>query len=260
MNGMAVKNALDILKKRIAQGVAPLLTGARKDDPTLPQDVDFAGNALADSRHPERSISFGEAVKAAHFQRVSLSSTGFYRTPDIGWDKAAGKGRPFYYYAFGMSVTEVEVDVLTGAHAFLRVDILHDAGDSLNPGIDRGQIEGGYVQGVGWCTTEEVIWDNTGHLLTHSPDTYKIPTAGDVPEDFRVEMLAGVPHAGTIRNSKAVGEPPFMLALSGWLAIKDALSAVDGHQREPRFALPATREVILAAAEDLRGAATPPVP
>jgi xanthine dehydrogenase molybdopterin-binding subunit B len=110
------------------------------------------------------------------------------------------------------------------------------------------------VQGVGWCTTEEVLWDNAGHLLTHSPDTYKIPTAGDVPEDFRVEMLARVPHAGTIRSSKAVGEPPFMLALSAWLAIKDAVSAVDGHQREPRITLPATREVILAAAEDLRGA------
>ncbi len=196
MNGMAVKNALDILKERIAAGVAPLLTGARKDDPTRPQDVVFAGNALADSRHPERSISFGEAVKAVHFQRVSLSSTGFYRTPEIGWDRQAGKGRPFYYYAFGMAATEVEVDVLTGAHAFLRVDILHDAGEPLNPGIDRGQIEGGYVQGVGWCTTEEVVWDNTGHLLTHSPDTYKIPTAGDVPEDFRVELLAGVPQAG----------------------------------------------------------------
>ncbi len=257
MNGMAVKNALDILKERIAVVLAPVLTGGRKEDPTHPQDVVFAANAVADSRYPERSISFAKAVQAVHLERVSLSSTGFYRTPDIGWDRQAGKGRPFYYYAFGMAVTEVEVDVLTGAHALLRVDILHDAGDSLNPGIDRGQIEGGYIQGVGWCTTEDVVWDSTGHLLTHSPDTYKIPTAGDVPEDFRVEILTGVPHAGTIRGSKAVGEPPFMLALSAWLAVKDALSALDGHQREPRFGLPATREVILFAAEDLRGAFDP---
>jgi xanthine dehydrogenase molybdopterin binding subunit len=254
MNGMAVKNALDILKERIAGAVAPLLTGGWSGDPTRPGDVIFAQNCVADSRHPDRSMLFSDAMQAVHFQRVSLSSTGFYRTPDIGWDRQAGRGRPFSYYAFGMAVTEVEVDVLTGAHTILRADILHDVGDSLNPGIDRGQIEGGYVQGVGWCTTEEVLWDNTGHLLTHSPDTYKIPAAGDVPEDFRVEMLAGVPHAGTIGNSKAVGEPPFMLALSAWLAIKDAVSAVDGHQREPRFALPATREVILGAAEDLRGA------
>ena len=259
MNGMAVKNALDTLKERIAGVLAPLLTGDRKGEPTRPQDVVFLRNGVADSRHPERSMPFGEAVQAVHVQRASLSSTGFYRTPDIGWDKQAGKGRPFFYYAFGMAVTEVEVDVLTGAHAILRADILHDVGDSLNAGIDRGQIEGGYVQGVGWCTTEEVLWDSAGHLLTHSPDTYKIPTAGDVPEDFRVEMLAGVPHAGTIRNSKAVGEPPFMLALSAWLAIKDALSAVGGHHHEPRFALPATREVILAAAEGLRGGVDPAV-
>ena len=259
MNGMAVKNAVDVLKERVAGVLAPLLTGDRKSDPTHPGDLLFARNGISDSRHPERCMGFREAMQAVHMHRVSLSSTGFYRTPDIGWDKQAGKGRPFFYYAFGMAVTEVEVDVLTGAHTILRVDILHDVGDSLNPGIDRGQIEGGYVQGVGWCTTEEVLWDRAGNLLTHSPDTYKIPTAGDIPGDFRVEMLAGVPHAGTIHNSKAVGEPPFMLALSAWLAIKDAVSAVDGHQREPRIPLPATREVILAAAEDLRGAHDPTV-
>jgi xanthine dehydrogenase molybdopterin-binding subunit B len=185
-------------------------------------------------------------------RQVSLSATGFYRTPGIGWDKVKGVGRPFHYYAFGMAVSEVLVDVLTGHVDLVRADILHDVGDSVNPGVDIGQIQGGYIQGVGWVTTEEIKWDAEGHLLTHSPDTYKIPTANDIPKEFRISLLEGVPNPSVIGRSKAVGEPPFMLALSVWLAIKDAVSAVGDHTIEPEFSLPATNEVILLSVENLK--------
>ncbi|HSQ74306.1 MAG TPA: molybdopterin cofactor-binding domain-containing protein, partial [Bacteroidota bacterium] len=221
-------------------------------DPTMPVDLSFAEGRITDTRHPDRSLAFAEALQIVYLRRISLSAAGFYRTPEIGWDRQTGRGRPFFYYAFGMAVSDVLVDVLTGAHTILRVDIVHDVGDSLNAGIDMGQVEGGFIQGVGWCTTEEIVWDAQGHLLTHSPDTYKIPTAGDLPEVFNVELLTGVPNPGTIRNSKAVGEPPFMLALSVWFAIRDALSAIADHDVEPEVALPATRERILLAAERLR--------
>jgi xanthine dehydrogenase molybdopterin-binding subunit B len=153
-----------------------------------------------------------------------------------------------------MAVTEVLLDTLTGRHTILRTDILHDVGDSINPQIDLGQVEGGYVQGNGWVTTEEIKWDDQGNLLTHSPDTYKIPTVQDIPKDFRTELLQGVPNPDTIRKSKAVAEPPFMLALSTWLAIKDAISAVRNHTSEPEFSLPATNEVIVLSIEKLRNA------
>ena len=152
-----------------------------------------------------------------------------------------------------MAATEVLVDVLTGDLKLLRADILHDVGDSLNPTIDRGQIEGGYIQGCGWVTTEEIKWDARGNLMTHSPDTYKIPTVNDIPADFRVKLLEGNPNgAETIRKSKAVGEPPLMLAFSTWLAVKDAISAVGNHAIEPEFSLPATNEVILLSIERLK--------
>jgi xanthine dehydrogenase molybdopterin-binding subunit B len=151
-----------------------------------------------------------------------------------------------------MAVTEVLLDVLTGHHTIPRTDILHDVGESLNPGIDIGQVEGGYVQGLGWVTTEEIRWDDKGNLLTHSPDTYKIPSVQDIPKDFRTQLLQGVPNPNTIRRSKAVAEPPLMLALSAWLAIKDAVSAVGNHRHDPEFSLPATNEVILLSIEDVK--------
>jgi len=151
-----------------------------------------------------------------------------------------------------MAVSEVEVDTLTGSAKLLRTDILHDAGKSINEGIDIGQIEGGFIQGLGWVTTEDLKYDRKGNLLNHSPDTYKIPTIQDIPKDFRVDLLRNVPNPNTIRQSKAVGEPPFMLALSVWLAIKDAISAVGDHQFEPEFSLPATNEVILESIEKVR--------
>ena len=254
LNGMAVKNAIDILKSRIAKVAAAEFTSRFPDDKTLKENIVFENNYLFDKVNPVRKISFHELLKIAYLKQVSLSSTGFYKTPGIFFDKEKGQGTPFYYYAFGMAVSEVMIDTLTGMHTLIRTDIVHDVGDSLVEGIDLGQIQGGFVQGVGWCTTEEMKWDNDGNQLTHSPDTYKIPTVNDIPRDFRVEILKDVPNPGTIHRSKAVGEPPFMLAFSVWLAIKDAISAVVNHEKEPDFGLPATYEVILLSAEKLRKA------
>lgn len=252
LNGMAVKNAIDILKSRIAEVAVAEFATRFPDDKTLKENIVFENNYLSDKVNPIRKISFPEMLKIAYLKQVSLSSTGFYKTPGIFFDKEKGQGTPFYYYAFGMAVSEVMIDTLTGMHTLIRTDIVHDVGDSLVEGIDLGQIQGGFVQGVGWCTTEEMKWDNDGNQLTHSPDTYKIPTVNDIPRDFRVEILKDVSNPGTIRKSKAVGEPPFMLAFSVWLAIKDAISSVGNHEKEPDFTLPATYEVILLSAEKLR--------
>ncbi|HTX17116.1 MAG TPA: xanthine dehydrogenase molybdopterin binding subunit [Bacteroidota bacterium] len=252
LNGMAVKNAIDTLKGRIAESMALYFSEQHKGDPSRPDTLVFEDDSIRDSKHPDRTISFVEAMGMMFTRQVSLSATGYYKTPGIQWDKARGWGHPFNYYAFGMCVSEVEVDVLTGGHTLLRTDILHDVGDSLNPLIDIGQVEGGYIQGVGWCTTEEIKWDEKGNLLTHSPDTYKIPSVQDIPKDFRVSLLKDVPNPNAIRKSKAVAEPPLMLGFSAWLAIKDAVSAVGNHDLEPDFSLPATNEVILLAVERIK--------
>lgn len=252
LNGMAVKNAVDILKERIAAGVAAIFSEKHPDQPTESGAIIFANDSISDMNHPDRSLSFADAMPLLHLRQIPLSATGFYKTPNIGWDKEKGFGKPFHYFAFGMAATEVLLDILTGHHTILRTDILHDVGDSLNPGIDIGQVEGGYIQGLGWVTTEEIKWDENGNLLTHSPDTYKIPGVQDIPKDFRTQLLDNVPNPNTIRKSKAVAEPPLMLALSAWLAIKDAISAVAHHEIEPEFSLPATNEVILLSIEKLR--------
>ncbi|MER3522529.1 MAG: xanthine dehydrogenase molybdopterin binding subunit [Ignavibacteria bacterium] len=252
LNGMAVKNAVDTLKSRIAAELAAHFSEQHPHDPTRAEAIVFQNDTIFDSEHPGRTIGFAEAMPLMHLRQVSLSATGFYRTPNIGWDKQKGWGKPFHYYAFGMACTEVLVDLLTGRHTILRTDILHDVGDSLNPQIDIGQVEGGYIQGNGWVTTEEIKWDEKGRLMTHSPDTYKIPSVQDIPRDFRVQLLENVPNPNTIRKSKAVAEPPLMLALSTWLAIKDAVSAAADHEIEPEFSLPATNEVIVLSANKLR--------
>ncbi len=252
LNGMAVKNAADTLKARIAAEVAQMFTEKNPAPPSLPQSIVFKDNCIMDALHADRRLPFAEAMAAMQLRQVSLSATGFYRTPTIAWDKVKGRGKPFYYYSFGMCVSEVLVDMLTGHHTIVRTDILHDVGDSLNPGIDIGQIEGGYIQGVGWCTTEEIKWDEKGNLMTHSPDTYKIPSVQDIPRDFRVALLRGVPNPNTIRRSKTVAEPPFMLGLSTWLAIKDAVSSVANHELEPEFSLPATNEVIVMSVQNMK--------
>lgn len=252
LNGMAVKNAVDKLKTRICELFASEFSKSNTYKPSKVDDIKIENDVIFDAQNPDRKINFSDAMLSCYLNQVSLSATGFYRTPNIGWDKIAGWGKPFNYYSFGMCVSEVMVDTLTGFYKNLRTDILHDVGDSINHGLDVGQVEGGYIQGVGWCTTEDMKWNNKGHLLNHSPDTYKIPSVQDIPADFRTQLLQNVPNPNAIRKSKAVAEPPFMLAFATWLAIKDAVSAVAEHKFEPQFKLPATNEVILLSIEELK--------
>jgi xanthine dehydrogenase large subunit len=177
-----------------------------------------------------------------------MSATGFYKTPKIHYDRETFSGRPFYYYAYGAAVSEVIVDTLTGEYRLLRADIVHDCGDSLNPAVDLGQVEGGFVQGVGWLTSEELCWNEAGELTTHAPSTYKIPTCSDLAPDFRVQLLRNAAnHEDTIYRSKAVGEPPLMLGISAFHAIRDAIATDD--QPLPDLQAPATPEAVLKAIE-----------
>ena len=244
LNGMAVKNGIDILKQRLRK-VAVELFKQNHGIQTVEDNVVFEGNELklSDGRLP--SLLFKDVVLQAYLKQVSLSTTGYYRTPGIFWDKELGKGTPFYYFAYGMAVSEVLVDTLTGHVKLLRADILHDVGKSINTAIDLGQVRGAYIQGVGWVTTEDVKHTDDGRLLNASPDTYKIPVMADIPLDFRVELLEPIENTGVIHGSKAVGEPPFVLALSVWLAIRQAIG--NNH-----LGIPATNEAILLAMR-LRG-------
>ncbi|MEL6103352.1 MAG: molybdopterin cofactor-binding domain-containing protein, partial [Pseudomonadota bacterium] len=200
---------------------------------------------------PGQTYTFEEAVKQAYMGRVSLSATGFYKTPDIRWDRIKGEGRPFYYFAYGAAISEVVIDTLTGENRILRTDILHDAGASLNPALDTGQIEGGFVQGAGWLTMEELVWDETGRLRTHAPSTYKIPACSDRPDVFNVTLWEGENRADTIYKSKAVGEPPFMLGMSVFFALADACAYCG--RNYPDLQAPATPEAVLAAVARARG-------
>lgn len=192
-------------------------------------------------------LSFKELVALAYMNRVSLSSTGFYKTPKIHWDRPSARGRPFFYFAYGAAISEVIVDTLTGEYNILRADILHDVGRSLNPAIDIGQIEGGFVQGAGWLTTEELWWNDKGELKTHAPSTYKIPTGRDIPKIFNTALFDGANQEDTIYNSKAVGEPPLMLANSVFLAIRDAISSLAPAGVAAQLNAPATPEEVLKA-------------
>ena len=195
------------------------------------------------------AMSFPDLAKAATLQRISLSATGFYKTPNLEWDWAIGQGRPFHYYSFGAALSEVEVDKFTGMSTVRRVDILHDVGDSLNPAVDRGQIEGGFVQGMGWLTREELKWSSEGSLLTHSASTYQIPAFSDAPVEFHVDLLPDAAQGNTIHGSKAVGEPPLMLAISVREAIRDAIAAY-GREGDFDLASPCSAEAVFEA---LRG-------
>ena len=235
LNGMAVAAACDTIRDRMAEAVA-------KAWDVSPSDVQFKdGNVTA----PSQSVTFAEAAQIAYVNRVGLSSTGFYKTPDLAWDRIKGEGRPFFYFAHGAAITEVVIDTLTGENRILRTDILHDAGASLNPAIDIGQIEGGYVQGAGWLTTEELVWDGKGNLSTHAPSTYKIPAASDRPQVFNVALWDEPNPEQTIYKSKAVGEPPFMLGISAFLALSNAVAACGPNY--PDLQAPATAEEVLAA-------------
>ena len=276
LNGAAVKNACKILRARLAPIAMALLRAVTKkpgepdltraslpDDKATAGRVDaahkdggqklvFADGFVFDSQNPGVRISFVDVVRKAYMERVSLSTTGYYATPGIHWDRVAGRGKPFHYFANGAAVTEVEVDGFTGMHRVLRVDILHDVGDSVNEGVNRGQIEGGFVQGMGWLTAEELLWNDQGVLLTHSPDTYKIPAVGDTPKIFNVALLKNATQKSVVHGSKAVGEPPLMLAISVREAIRDAVAAFGSDKGEVALASPATCEAIWFAIQKVK--------
>jgi len=251
LNGAAVKNACEVLRARLAPMAARLLKEKTGRAPGANRLV-FADGLACDSRRPRTTVSFAEVVRKAYMERISLAATGFYATPGIHWDRVAGRGKPFLYFACGASVSEVEVDGFTGMTRVLRADILHDVGDSINGGVNRGQVEGGFVQGMGWLTTEELKWDEQGRLLTHSPDTYKLPAVGDVPQVFNVTLLKNAGQKGVVYGSKAVGEPPLMLAISVREAIRDAVAAFGPPGAEVPLAVPATCEAIFLAIQGLR--------
>jgi xanthine dehydrogenase large subunit len=241
LNGMAARNAVGIIKARLIQYLA-------QEWQVEKSAIVFADNQVTAGNH---AIGFAELMKKAHQARISLSSTGFYATPQITWDRAKGTGRPFYYFAYGAACAEVTIDTLTGEMRVDRVDILHDVGQSLNPAIDIGQIEGGFVQGMGWLTTEELVFDEKARLRTHAPSTYKIPCASDVPADFRVALFDGANRMDTIYRSKAVGEPPVMLAIAVWVAIMNAIASLNPGIVPPLDA-PATPEAILHAVKAMQ--------
>tara|TARA_Y100000588_G_scaffold295391_1_gene315651 strand:- start:73 stop:2385 length:2313 start_codon:yes stop_codon:yes gene_type:complete len=238
MNGKAAQAAARKIKRRLVSFASTHFNVAE-------DAIRFQKNAV---QVGESTLTFEQFVQEAWRARVSLSATGFYRTPKINYDRSTFSGRPFYYYAYGAAVSEVIIDTLTGESRLTRVDILHDCGQSLNPAIDVGQIEGGFIQGVGWLTSEELSWTNTGQLQTHAPSTYKIPTCSDAPVDFRVRMLESTQNREeTIFRSKGVGEPPLMLSLSVFHAIRDAVIAACPTGQVPVLRAPATPEAILEA-------------
>ena len=241
LNGMAALVAAETLKDRLTALAAEQHQATPAEVHWLPGHIRVKGN----------DIAFAKLVHDAYMARIQLSATGFYKTPEIHWDRAAGRGKPFYYFAYGAACSEVTIDTLTGEYRVDRVDIVHDVGKSLNPAIDKGQIEGGFIQGMGWLTTEELVWDEKGRLRTHAPSTYKIPTAADRPEIFSIRLLENENVKNTIHRSKAVGEPPLMLAISVWQALADAVAATADHQHPARLDPPATPEKVLMAIERL---------
>ncbi len=238
LNGMAVKAACDTIRDRMAEHLGEL---HQTKDVRFEDGQVFVGSEV---------MTFAEAVASCYQGRVSLSATGFYKTPRLEWDRVRGQGRPFFYFAYGAAVSEVVIDTLTGENRILRTDIVHDCGASLNPAIDLGQIEGAYVQGAGWLTTEELIWDERGRLTTHAPSTYKIPACSDRPDMFNVALWDGRNFEDTIYRSKAVGEPPLMLGISVLMALSDAVASCG--RDYPGLDAPATAERVLDAVESVR--------
>ena len=243
LNGKAAQNAAEIIKKRLVEFAA-------RQYKVTEEDVEFRNNHV---RIRDEFVTFDALIQQAYFAQVSLSSTGFYRTPKIFYDRNQARGRPFYYYAFGAACSEVIVDTLTGEYKMLRTDILHDVGASLNPAIDIGQVEGGFVQGMGWLTTEELVWNAKGKLVTNGPASYKIPAVADMPIDLRVKLVENRKNPeDTVFHSKAVGEPPFMLGIAAWCAIKDAVASLADYREQPNIDAPATPERVLWGCEQMR--------
>ncbi|WP_128292203.1 xanthine dehydrogenase molybdopterin binding subunit [Afifella aestuarii] len=243
INGMAAQAAARTIKERLIAFAAEAYGVSREKIVFRPNRVEIG----------DEEMSFAELVEEAYLARISLSATGFYATPGITYDRETATGHPFFYFAYGAACSEVAIDTLTGENKVLRVDILHEVGRSLNPAVDMGQIEGGFIQGMGWLTTEELCWNGKGELTTHAPSTYKIPTANDRPDDMRIKIWEkGESQAETIYRSKAVGEPPLMLAISVFSALADAVSAASDYKVFPDLDAPATPERILFAVEDVR--------
>ena len=237
LNGKAAQNACITIKERLAAFFAEQFN-------VPAEDVIFAAGQVSAGGH---HLPFTQLIQNAYMARISLSATGYYRTPKIYYDRETGSGRPFFYFANGAAVSEVSVDTLTGEYTLDKVDILHDVGTSLNPAIDRGQIEGGFIQGMGWLTTEDLRWDDSGRLISNNMATYKIPAIGDTPAHFNVALFDRPNAEDSIYHSKAVGEPPFMLAISVWCAIKDAIASLADYKVDPDLPAPATPEKVLMA-------------
>ncbi len=243
LNGMAALDATRQIKERLVTFAAESRGVSEDAVVFLPNQVQIG----------DEVVSFNSFIKEAYMARVHLSAAGFYKTPKIHWDREAGKGRPFYYYAYGASCSEVAIDTLTGEYRVERTDILHDVGRSLNPILDKGQVEGAFIQGMGWLTTEELWWDDAGRLRTHAPSTYKIPLASDRPRIFNVDLADWSENREmTIKRSKAVGEPPFMLGISVFEALSMAVASVSDYRECPRLEAPATPERVLMAVERLK--------
>ena len=255
LNGKAAQDAAAQIRARLAHFIAAQWGCAEAD-------VLFAhGRVRVHTAAGTQDAAFAEVVRLAYLARVQLWSDGFYATPGLHWNKAAMQGRPFFYFAYGAACSEVLLDTLTGEWKLLRTDVLHDAGRSLNPAIDIGQIEGAFIQGMGWLTMEELVWHpadgslRAGFLMTHAPSTYKIPTANDCPSDFRVKLFDQENRHDSIHRSKAVGEPPLLLAFSVFFALRDAVSAAGGHRTDPPLMAPATSEALLRAITAVQAAA-----
>ncbi|MCU5772423.1 xanthine dehydrogenase molybdopterin binding subunit [Erwiniaceae bacterium BAC15a-03b] len=246
LNGKAAQNAAQILRDRMVEMLCKLHN-------CLPQAVSFSNGIV---RVADKHFTFADVAQLAWLNQVPLSATGFYKVPGIHYDRQAGRGTPFYYFAYGAACAEVVIDTLTGEYRLLRADIVHDAGASLNPAIDIGQVEGGFVQGMGWLTSEELVWNDQGRLLTDGPASYKIPAIADVPADLRVTLVENRKNPqDTVFHSKAVGEPPFMLGISVWCALQDAVASVGGYQTHPLLDAPATPERVFWGASRLAGGA-----
>lgn len=243
LNGKAAQNAALILKQRLIDFAATHFN--------IPKEHVVFNNGQVQLGLDY--LSFESLVELAYLNQVSLSSTGYYKTPKIFYDRNAAKGRPFYYFAYGVACCEVLVDSFTGEYVLLRTDILHDVGATLNPALDIGQIEGGFAQGMGWLTMEELVWNSDGRLLTSGPASYKIPTVTDMPKDMRVKLVESRKNPeDTVYHSKAVGEPPFMLGISAWCAIKDAVASIGDYQIQPNIDAPATPERVLMGIQSLK--------
>jgi len=244
INGKAAQNACLTIKGRLVEFAAEHFA--------VPSDsIKFENNHVQIG--DKETLTFAELVLLAYQHRISLSATGYYKTPKIFYDRSKAWGRPFFYFALGASCAEVEIDTMTGEYKVLRCDILHDVGQSINPAIDIGQIEGGFVQGMGWLTTEELTWDDKGTLASNSPANYKIPTSHDLPKQWSVKLFDRKNEEQTIYNSKAVGEPPFMLAASVWCAINNAVASLADYKVNPDLTMPATSEAVLKAVMRLQG-------